>query len=146
MVKIGLKSDAGSEVFVEFDEDRIIKENNLRGNYDKSIVDNINNEPTQRNQGKLLNYGAAEWFASGTNFGMVSAGAQILFDFDKNNTQSGSHFTAQGVVRVSGNPPYVLPVGEDVHRLYAKNTLEVIFYNQDNSISGTKTIITPGSK
>lgn len=139
MVKIGFKAN-GSVVNIDFDEQRIIKENSLNGSFDQTILDNLKNNPTCKNENKLLNYGNCGLFASGTSFGIVNAGARILFDKDKNKNQEGNHFNIHGLVCVSGSKPYEIFVG-DAHRIYS-NELEVIFYNND-SVSKTKILTAP---
>lgn len=140
MVKIGFRAN-GSVWDINFDEERIIKENNLVGSYDQTISDNFIDNPVRKSENKLHNFGNGGWFASGTNFGIVEAGARILFDEDKNKTQNGNHFNVQGLVNVSGSRPYQIPVG-DIHRIYS-DKLEVIFYNLDGTISGTKVLNSP---
>ena len=140
MVKIGFRAN-GSVWNVDFDEERIIKENNLSGSFDQTIFDNLKDNSIRRNENKLHNFGNGGWFASGTTFGIVEAGARILFDEDKNQTQNGNHFNVQGLVNVSGSKPYQIPVG-DVHRIYS-DKLEIIFYNFDGNISGTKVLTAP---
>jgi len=140
MVKIGFRAN-GSVYDVDFDEKRIIDENNLRGSFDQTISDNLRDNPIRKNESKLYNFGNGGWFASGTNFGIVSAGARILFDEDKNQTQNGNHFNIQGLVNVSGSKPYPIHVG-DIHRIYS-DKLEIIFYNFDGTISGTKVLTAP---
>ena len=141
MVKIGFKSDCGSICFVNFDEQKIIEDNNLGGSFDQTVFDSLKEIPQRKSENKLYNYGNGGWYASGTEFGQTTAGAKILFDPDKNNTQSGPHWTVQGVVNVSGGSSYAIPVGS-AHRMYTKN-LEVIFYNPDETISGTKFLTAP---
>lgn len=140
MVKIGFSAN-GSLWKVDFDEERIIKENNLSGSFDQTILDNLSNNPSRKSENKLYNFGNGGWFASGTKFGIVSAGAWILFDEDKNQTQGGKHFNIQGLVNISGSNPYKIPV-DGAHRIYS-DKLEIVFYNFDGSVSGTKVLTAP---
>ncbi len=141
MVKIEFKAVDGSVSEVNFDEIRILKENNLTGSFDQTIFDNLKDTPERKNESKLYNYGNGGWFATGTSLGVVSAGARILFDEDKNQTQNGNHFNIQGLVNISGSKPYQISVGK-IHRIYS-DKLEVIFYNFDGTISGTRTLNAP---
>lgn len=138
MVKIGLIADTGSAHYVDFDKKRIIQENKLTGQFDQTIFDNVKEIPKRKNEGKLYNYGRGGWFASGTSFGQLTTEVRILFDPDKNRTQSGPHFNIQGIVNVSGTKPYQIPVGS-AHRIYTSK-LKIIFFNINETISGTKVI------
>jgi|SRR3989344_596104 len=143
MVKIGFITNGDSEACIKFDEMRIIRENNLSGSFFQTAYDNLKSEPVRENEKRLYNYGNGGWFASGTIFGQVTAGAQILFDPDKNKTQEGPHWTIQGKINVSGGSVYDIPVGP-LHRIYSNKNLEVIFYNQDGTVSGTTVLVPPG--
>lgn len=142
MVKIEFKATNGSIYVINFDEKKIIEENSLNNNnFDQTIFDRIKSTPKHKDESKLYNYGNGGWFASGTNFGQVTAGARVLFDSDKNKTQNGEHFTIQGWINISGSKPYQIPVG-NAHRIHS-DKLEVIFYNADGTISGTRYLEKP---
>lgn len=140
MVKIEFRANT-SVWNINFDEKRIKEENSLSSPFDQTIFDNLIDRPNHKSENKLYNFGNGGWFASGTNFGIVSACARILFDEDKNQTQGGKHFNINGLVNVSGSNPYQIPIG-NVHRIYS-DKLEIIFYNFDGSISGTKVLTAP---
>ena len=139
MMGLGFKTNNGSVYDFKFDEQRIINENNLNGFFEQTVFDNLKDNPDRKNESKLYNYGNGGWCASGTIFGQVIVKCQILFDPDKNKSQNGLHFNIQGIVNVSGSQPYSVPVGGNVHRIYS-NELQVIFYNFNGTVSGTKTL------
>ncbi|GEM_PF-4819277 len=141
MVKIEFKASNGFVYCVNFDEQRIITENKLSGLFDQTIFDKLKYNPSRKNDDKLYNYGNGGWLASGTSFGQITAGARILFDPDKNQSQGEPHFTVQGIINISGSQQYSIPVGS-AHRIIS-DRLEVIFYNFDGTISGTKVLTSP---